>query len=668
MKRILWIILCLFMPLLVSAQTQQGVVKTRGRMENGVLQPGVGLQGATVQVEDRQAVVSGANGKFSFPLHANTYLLKSVKKQGYELMDMEVCRRYNYSPNPLYLIMDTPAQLRNDRLAAERKIRRDLQRRLQEREDEIEALQASQEEKDSLLQALYLQQTDNEKLIADMAQRYSMLDYDQLDEFYRQVAYFIENGELTRADSLLRLRGDVNSQVTEQLHKQEVVQQKKRELAQAEATLHAENEELARRCMSYYDSFCMQHQNDSAAHYIDLRAALDTTRVEWQFEAANYHTRQHTTSKAERYYKRILAMIADMPEDGKRSVLPAKAATLNNMGLLYEQTQQIEQALACYLESHSIREQLSKENPEVFLPLVAQTKTNLGALYTATGRMNAGEEILSEALNILEELTAREPQKYLSAMAATQSSLGTIYMRFDGEETQALAQQLLRNALTAYRQLAQDEPLRYEPDVAATLSNLALLYFRSDQLAENRSCYDEALTLYARLAQDNPQAYLPHLNGLVENMRRMALELNNKGFAADNDLKPQQGKGYYEASLDIYRRLATLQTNDYSSYVARELGNLSFNAILMKAFAQAEDYARQGLAADPAKLFIYANLAEALLLQGKQQEAEAIVSQRADQLRASLLDDLEKLEQRGVIGSDRQDAVRRIREMLKVNH
>ena len=63
------------------------------------------------------------------------------------------------------------------------------------------------------MQQLYDDQQNNDKLIADMAKRYSTLDYDQLDEFYRQVSYFIENGELTRADSLLRTRGDINVQV-----------------------------------------------------------------------------------------------------------------------------------------------------------------------------------------------------------------------------------------------------------------------------------------------------------------------------------------------------------------------------------------------------------------------------------------------------------------------
>ena len=232
MKRTVFIITILLIAVcMTNGQTQHGVVKTRGRMVNGVLQPGKGLYGATVQVKDRTAVVSDSDGKFLFPLRTNTYMVQSVKKKGYQLVDMEDCRNYKYSTNPLYLIMETPEQQRNDLLAAERNIRHNLQRKLQARQDEIDNLKnTSQQQKDSLLQIIYQQQADNEKLIADMAKRYSTLDYDQLDEFYRQVSWFIENGELTRADSLLRTRGDIKVQVQYILKQDETIQKQKKQL------------------------------------------------------------------------------------------------------------------------------------------------------------------------------------------------------------------------------------------------------------------------------------------------------------------------------------------------------------------------------------------------------------------------------------------------------
>ena len=47
MKRYLFLFVALVIGVLTSAQTQQGYVKTKGRMVNGKLVPGQGLKGAT---------------------------------------------------------------------------------------------------------------------------------------------------------------------------------------------------------------------------------------------------------------------------------------------------------------------------------------------------------------------------------------------------------------------------------------------------------------------------------------------------------------------------------------------------------------------------------------------------------------------------------------------
>lgn len=66
MKRTYLLSLCLLVLTMASAQTQQGVVKTKGRMVNGQLQPGTKLSGAVIAVRGRSAVLSQNNGKFSF--------------------------------------------------------------------------------------------------------------------------------------------------------------------------------------------------------------------------------------------------------------------------------------------------------------------------------------------------------------------------------------------------------------------------------------------------------------------------------------------------------------------------------------------------------------------------------------------------------------------------
>ena len=171
--------------IMLSAQTQQGYVKTKGRMVEGKLVPGQGLKGATVSIKGRTAVlVNSDDGSFSFPVPDIQFHLDSVNKKGYQLVDMDLCpKTYRLSSNPLYIVMETPEQQLQDKLNAEKNIRRNLQKQLQDKEDEIEALKKenkiSLEDYHKALQKLYDEQENNEQLISDMAKRDSELDYDQ---------------------------------------------------------------------------------------------------------------------------------------------------------------------------------------------------------------------------------------------------------------------------------------------------------------------------------------------------------------------------------------------------------------------------------------------------------------------------------------------------------
>ncbi|MBQ5958009.1 MAG: tetratricopeptide repeat protein [Bacteroidales bacterium] len=301
MKRLLILNLFILNSLLAFAQTQQGFVKTKGRMADGQLVPGQGLKGATVSVKGHTTVLVNADdGAFSFPTSQKQFRLDSVRKKGYQLVDMDACpRTYNYSGNPLYIVMETPEQQLQDQLAAERKIRRTLTKQLQQREDEIESLKAlnkiSQEEYQQALQKLYEDIDLNEKLVKDMVERYSKIDYDQLNEFDLRISEFILNGELTKADSLLQTKGDINLRLSQLRNLQQANENEEKELRQRHQQLELskslasmERNDLAKDCFRKYEIFKMQHQNDSAAYYIELRANLDTTRLDWQQEAGQF--------------------------------------------------------------------------------------------------------------------------------------------------------------------------------------------------------------------------------------------------------------------------------------------------------------------------------------------------------------------------------------------
>ncbi len=283
----------MLLALCAASQTQQGYVKTKGRLVNGNVVAGQRLSGTTVQIKGRNAVLSKGNGSFSFIVPANKFFIQSVKKQGYVLSDPDVLSKpYSYSSNPLILVMETPNQQMEDKLATERKLRRTLFRQLQQREDEIERLkeqnELTEDQYHKSLQDLYDEQEKSLNLVSQMAERYSKIDFDQIDEFNRRVSECIIEGRLTEADSLIKSKGDLKERIDAHNKHHEANVQARKNLEDSEAMELKDREDLAQDCYSQFLIHKLQHHPDSAAYYIEQRAMLDTTNVDWLYEAGCY--------------------------------------------------------------------------------------------------------------------------------------------------------------------------------------------------------------------------------------------------------------------------------------------------------------------------------------------------------------------------------------------
>ncbi len=407
MKKLASIIIAILLPLLAMAQTQQGYVKAKGRLNsNGTVIPGKRLSGATIVLKGGSSVVSGANGAFSMKVPSNKYYLQNVKKNGYLLVDPEVLSRtYAYSTNPLVISMETPDEQSADKLSNERKIRRTLQRTLQQKEDEIEALKEqnkiSEEEYRKALQKIYDEQSKNEKLISEMAERYSKIDYDQISDFDREFNQYILNGELTKADSLLNTKGDINERINDLNRDKQVLDEEEKELAQRQDNLEKGKayysqklEDIANDCYKKYERFKIDYQNDSAAYYLELRASLDTTNVEWQLETglfidnyiANY-------DKALEYYnlalRNAIAQYGESHED--------VATSYNNIGFVLDSQGNYNEALNYHQKALEIDLQIYGESH----PDVATSYNNIGNVYYYQGNYNDALNYLQKALEVL---------------------------------------------------------------------------------------------------------------------------------------------------------------------------------------------------------------------------------------------------------------------------
>jgi len=231
--------------------------------------------------------------------------------------------------------------------------------------------------------------------------------------------------------------------------------------------------------------------------------ALEAYRQAWRlepswdngFQYAYLAQKQNRYKEAVTVYEATRLLSADVE---------STALTLNNLAILYSDTQRMGDAELAYGEALATYRQLAKQNPEAYLPDVAMTLNNLAILYSDTQRMGDAELAYGEALATYRQLAEQNPEAYLPDVAMTLNNLAILY-----SDTQRMrdAEQAFGEALATYRQLAEQNPEAYLPDVAMTLNNLAILYSDTQREDEGLRLCREAVSILRPLWNDNPAVH-----------------------------------------------------------------------------------------------------------------------------------------------------------------
>lgn len=552
MKKLILFLICVFVGAWALAQTQHGVVKTRGRLVAGRHKSGQGLTGATVHIQGRTSVVvENRNGSFSFPIPGKSFKIESVRKKGYQLVDADAAPKvYTYSTSPIILVMDTPDQLLEDKLATQRQINKAMTRDLNRKENEINELKrqnkVSQQQYLQQIQDLYDQQDKNAMLVRRMAEYYATIDYDMLDDFNRRVGVFILNGNLASADSLLRTKGDMNERINElnQLHEANVIS---REMVEkSEMVEKTQREDIARDCFSFFQRFALAHENDSATYYIEKRAGLDAMNPQWQADAGSYLQQRGLADKAAQYYRKAIDASRGLAQTDPGRYEPLLARTLNNIAMLYSESAQPSMAEPLFDEAIGIYRRLASADTLTFKPLLASVLNNLAVLYSRESRdLSTIERLYNDALDIYMPLSQEMPEIYGPAVASTFNNLALLYGAAGGRFYDS--ELMFSKALALYRQLGKADSGAYLADYAATLINLSTLYYRNDLNIEKAiSLLDESLGVYRHLSEADSQYYAP----------MMATALNNLSVLYFATSDPEKGERALIESLELYKQLA----------------------------------------------------------------------------------------------------------------
>lgn len=576
-------ILVSLLALYANGQTQKGYVKTKGRMVNGVHIHGQGLPGATVGIQGGNSYnVQNKDGSFSFPIPSQTFVVESVLKKNYQLVDVDVLKKsYHYSKNPLYLVMEKPEQQKQDLLDSERKIRRTLQQQLQKREDELDTLRKEHkitiEEYQKALQKLYVIQKNNEKFISDMAKEYAQMDYDQMTELNRRIHDAISNGRLAEADSLVHTKGDMKSRIEKVKYEEQVeeerekeIEEEKRELEEVKAGTEKEKEDIAEDCMMLRERFMLELKVDSAAYYVEQLVNLDTTNIMYLGRAGIFYQTICYYDKAEDYYLRALNICRKSNENNVYALM----ALQTNLGTLYQFTHRFLEAEQLFKANGEIIERVggkihSIENNEVIFDEYL-CLSNLAGLYTAKKQYAEAEEVWLKAIEILrKDTTGYSVQEIQRKKATTLFALGSTYYYNNKIEK---GDSSFLEAVKIFQNLAIHDTSCYS-ELGGTLLFWAMCKLGQNDYDQSELLYLEALEAHSKSSSENKDFDKAQVWwGLASLYRHMK--------------RPEESEKLFKDAIIIYKRYAQAIPQSYNHLLSRLIKEFS---ILYKEMGRIEE-------------------------------------------------------------------------------
>ena len=259
------------------------------------------------------------------------------------------------------------------------------------------------------------------------------------------------------------------------------------------------------------------------------------------------------------------------------------ADTFNNLGHIYSKTQRFSECEKMHKEALEIRRRLAERYPLVYESKVAFSLNNLAVVYYKTCRFLDSEKMYKEAMEIHRRFAENNPGSYEQHVAETLHNLANLYLsvqRFFESEN------MYKEALATHRRLAMDSPQAFEPYVAETLNNLALLYFVTQRFSESENMYKEALAIRRRFAMDSPQAFEPCVAETIKNLA--SIYFVTQRFSESENM--------YKEALAIRRRLAMDSPQAFEPCVAETIKNLALLYSETQRFSESEDMYKEALA------------------------------------------------------------------------
>ena len=569
--RLLFALLVMPISLHLMAQEQQGLVKTLGRPNI----KGQTLSGVTIRAKGaHNAVLSKNDGSFAMPMpgkkNGEPFSFQQVQKSGYVLNDEGVIGRlYAFSnKTPITIVMISTKLLNEEKLRIENNAYTKADNDYKTKLDQLE----QQKNNNIVTEEMFRHQLQNlqnwygkyQALISDLADHYAHTDYDDLDENERQINIAIENGELEKAELLLSQLG-IQKHIEDVSKRLMYGERIKMEAAKDLEAVQKQQKKDGEYLFQLYTIALGRFDNEKARFYIETRAELDTTNVEWQLEAGQYFSE----------YLADYSKAVELIERGLRNAKilygeQSEQAALSYIKLadVFVEQKDIEKSKRLYIDAYNIRKVLYPNNH----PLIADCYTAIGGVFSLQGNFSEAMDYQNKAIEIrkailtpphedlsqsyfnlgyvqactgdfaeglnnlqksLEMLIAIHGEQYIH-VADAYHNIGYLYMmigKYDEAEKYMLTGMKIR------KQLFGDN----HPDLSESQNGLGNLYL-------NKGNYQESLSFFLR-ALENRLVIFGEMN------RATATSYNNVGVAYGCLGNEEKEQAYSMKALDLSVKL-----------------------------------------------------------------------------------------------------------------
>lgn len=483
-------LICLSFP--ANAITQEGVVRTIARKG----QAGQPIEGVVIRLQgSHNKVASRSNGDFSLLLYnlqnGEAYSIASIVKSGFEPAEQELIgKRLPCSDQvPLEILLVNRIQLMQEREAIEAKARENVETYYQARLDSLEQLLAekriSETEMTKERQRLENQYENFEPLLQAMSDVLARTDYQRMDSLTALMQQAIENGNPEEAERLLREKGSVEQREAILREWGKNIQALQQEVNKNQAEYRKQKRQLEEDCYRMYAACLTRFQNDSAAFYIQKRAALDTLNVDYQLQAGQFvRDIMADNQLAMMYFERAYRIC----ESQYGEMSGQMATTCMELGITYKAMRDLDNATKWCERALPIYERVRGKNSIA----MAEALNNMGELLRAKKEYKKALDYHTRSLKIREKKFGKGS---VEASVCMNNIAGDCVRLKQFEKAASLYLQI--------RDIYEKEPEVSLLQIAANYNNLGIVTYRKGQYEEALGYFEKAEELFVRIKGEN---------------------------------------------------------------------------------------------------------------------------------------------------------------------